>query len=177
MCGIVGYTGSRKAAPLLLDSLKRLEYRGYDSAGVAIVGKKLRIHKDKGEIDDLRGSMPDISGSCGIAHTRWATHGKPTKVNAHPFVDCKGQIAIIHNGIIENYLELKESLIKKGHKFRSETDTEIFVHLLEENYTGDLESTFRKVLPMLKGSFAFAAVHSKEKGKIVVARKESPLVL
>ena len=177
MCGIVGYTGSRKAAPLLLDSLKRLEYRGYDSAGVAIVDKKLRIYKDKGEIDNLRESMPNIPGVYGIAHTRWATHGQPTKDNAHPFADCKGEIAIIHNGIIENYLELKESLVKKGHKFTSETDTETFVHLLEENYTGDLESTFRKVIPMLKGSFAFAAVHSKEKGKIVVARKESPLVL
>jgi glucosamine--fructose-6-phosphate aminotransferase (isomerizing) len=177
MCGIVGYTGSRKAAPLLLDSLKRLEYRGYDSAGVAIVDKKLTIHKDKGEIDDLRGSMPSISGVYGIAHTRWATHGQPTKDNAHPFADCKGKIAIIHNGIIENYLELKESLIKKGHKFKSETDTETFVHLLEENYDGNLESAFRKVLPLMKGAFAFAAVHSKEKGKIVVARRESPLVL
>jgi glucosamine--fructose-6-phosphate aminotransferase (isomerizing) len=177
MCGIVGYTGSRKAAPLLLDSLKRLEYRGYDSAGVAIVDKKLTVHKDKGEIDDLRGSMPNISGVYGIAHTRWATHGPPTKTNAHPFTDCKGKIAIIHNGIIENYLKLKESLIKKGHKFKSETDTETFVHLLEENYDGNLESAFRKVLPMLEGAFALAAVHSKEKGKIVVARRESPLVL
>ncbi|MFQ6127687.1 MAG: glutamine--fructose-6-phosphate transaminase (isomerizing) [Thermoplasmata archaeon] len=177
MCGIVGYTGSRKAATLLLGSLKRLEYRGYDSAGVAIVGKKLRIYKDKGEIDKLKETLPNISGVYGIAHTRWATHGQPTKDNAHPFSDCKGEIAVIHNGIIENYLDLKWSLEKKGHKFSSETDSETFVHLLEENYDGSLESTFRKVLPKLKGSFAFAAVHLLERDKIVVARKESPLVL
>lgn len=177
MCGIVGYTGSRKAAPLLLDSLKRLEYRGYDSAGIAIGDKKLRIHKDKGEIDKLRETLPDIPGVYGIAHTRWATHGQPSKTNAHPFSDCKGEIALIHNGIVENYLDLRKSLEKKGHKFVSETDTETFVHLLEENYNGDLEAAFRKVLPKVEGSFAFVAVHLKEKGKIVVARKESPLVL
>ncbi|MFQ6105981.1 MAG: glutamine--fructose-6-phosphate transaminase (isomerizing) [Thermoplasmata archaeon] len=177
MCGIVGYTGFRKAAPLLLESLKRLEYRGYDSAGVAIVEKRLRIYKDKGEIDKLRETMPNIPGTSGIAHTRWATHGQPTKANAHPFADCRGEIAVIHNGIIENYMDLKQSLLKRGHKFKSETDTETFVHLLEENYDGSLESTFRKVLPSLDGSFAFAAVHLKERGKIVVARKESPLVV
>lgn len=177
MCGIVGYTGSRMAVSLLLDSLKRLEYRGYDSAGVAIGNGKLKIHKDKGEIDKLRESMPSISGSYGIAHTRWATHGQPTKVNAHPFTDCKGQLAMIHNGIIENYLDLKRDLEKKGHKFVSETDTETIVHLLEENYSGSLEAAFRKALPKLKGSFAIAAMHLKEKGRIVVARKESPIVL
>ncbi|MGQ0798019.1 MAG: glutamine--fructose-6-phosphate transaminase (isomerizing), partial [Methanobacteriota archaeon] len=132
MCGIVGYAGQRKALPILLDSLKRLEYRGYDSAGVAIVGSALRVHKDKGFIADLETHLPDIEGTTGLAHTRWATHGPPSQVNAHPHVDCSGRIALAHNGIIENFQDLRERLEAAGHTFRSQTDTESLVHLIED---------------------------------------------
>lgn len=177
MCGIVGYTGHRRAQPILLTSLKRLEYRGYDSAGVAIVGEELVIHKDKGEIANLEKHLPEIEGSVGIAHTRWATHGKPNQTNAHPFTDCNNNIALIHNGIIENYLGIKEKLLEEGHKFTSETDTEVVVHLLEKYYEGSLEKAMLRTLQDIKGSYAFVALSAKEKGTIVVARNESPLIL
>jgi glucosamine--fructose-6-phosphate aminotransferase (isomerizing) len=177
MCGIVGYTGDREAQGLMLKALKRLEYRGYDSAGVAIIGERLTVYKDKGEISKMESSMPIIQGTHGIAHTRWATHGQPLKNNAHPFVDCKGRIALVHNGIIENFMSLKEELMRNGHQFRSETDTEVIVHLIEAAYEGKLEDAVAAAVRRLKGSYAIAVVHEGEKGKIVAVRHESPLIV
>src|SRR5437016_4700593 len=177
MCGIVGYAGRRDALPILLDGLKRLEYRGYDSAGVAIVGSGLQVMKDKGFIANLEAQLPPLKGSTGFAHTRWATHGAPSKVNAHPHVDCTGKIALAHNGIIENYASLREKLQASGHKFVSQTDTESLVHLIESYYDGDLETATRKALGDIRGSYAVLAVHADEPGKVIGARNESPLVI
>src|SRR5438034_1907764 len=177
MCGIVGYAGRRDALPILLDGLKRLEYRGYDSAGVAIVGSALQVMKDKGFIANLEAQLPPLKGSTGFAHTRWATHGAPSKVNAHPHVDCTGKIALAHNGIIENFASLREKLEARGHKFVSQTDTESLVHLIESYYDGDLEAAIRKALHDVRGSYAILAVHADEPGKVVGARNESPLVV
>src|SRR3989440_639301 len=177
MCGIVGYAGHRNALPILLDGLKRLEYRGYDSAGVAIVGSGLQVEKDKGFIANLEAHLPPMTGSTGFAHTRWATHGPPSKVNAHPHVDCTGKIALAHNGILENYASLREKLEARGHKFVSQTDTESLVHLIESYYDGDLETATRKALRDIRGSYAVLAVHADEPGKVIGARNESPLVV
>jgi len=177
MCGIVGYAGRRDALPILLDGLKRLEYRGYDSAGVAIVGSALQVMKDKGFIANLEAQLPPLKGSTGFAHTRWATHGAPSKVNAHPHVDCTGKIALAHNGIIENYASLREKLEARGHTFVSQTDTESLVHLIESYYDGDLEAATRKALGDIRGSYAILAVHADEPGKVIGARNESPLVV
>lgn len=180
MCGIVGYLGKKKAVPILIDNLKRLEYRGYDSAGVAVIkDSSLVVEKSVGKLSKLEGIvMPkDYSSTIGIGHTRWATHGKPSDINAHPHTDCKGEIALVHNGIIENYLELKDELISRGHKFLSETDTEVIVHLIEEYYKGDLLEAVRSAVKRLEGSYAIAVVSSKEPERIVVARKDSPLIL
>jgi glucosamine--fructose-6-phosphate aminotransferase (isomerizing) len=177
MCGIVGYAGGRNALPILLDGLKRLEYRGYDSAGVAIVGSALQVVKDKGFIANLEAQLPALAGSTGFAHTRWATHGAPSKVNAHPHVDCTGKIALAHNGIIENYAALREKLEARGHRFVSQTDTESLVHLIESYYEGDLEDATRKALHEARGSYAILAVHADEPGRVVGARNESPLVI
>src|SRR5256885_1751187 len=177
MCGIVGYAGRRNALPILLDGLKRLEYRGYDSAGVAIVGSGLQVVKDKGFIANLEAQLPTMVGSTGFAHTRWATHGPPSKVNAHPHVDCTGKIALARNGIIENYASLREKLEAGGHKFLSQTDTESLVHLIESYYAGNLEEATRKALHDARGSYAILAVHADEPGKVVGARNESPLVV
>lgn len=173
MCGIVGYIGFRSAKEVLLSSLKRLEYRGYDSAGVAIVANEIKVEKKKGTIDNLN---VNFDGNFGIGHTRWATHGIPSDKNAHPFLDCQGKIAIVHNGIIENYLSIREELIKKGHKFVSDTDSEVIAHLIEEYYQGDFKDAFFKAIRKLKGSFAIAAIHKDER-KILGAKKESPLVI
>src|SRR3989454_82 len=177
MCGIVGDAGRRGALPILLDGVKRLEYRGYDSAGVAIVGSALQVMKDKGFIATLEAQLPPLKGSTGFAHTRWATHGAPSKVNAHPHVDCTGKIALAHNGIIENYASLREKLQARGHKFVSQTDTESLVHLIESYYDGDLETATRKALGDIRGSYAVLAVHADEPGKGIGARNESPLVI
>src|SRR5205809_662038 len=177
MCGIVGYAGRRDALPILLDGLKRLEYRGYDSAGVAIVGSGLQVVKDKGFIANLEAQLPPLIGSTGFAHTRWATHGAPSKVNAHPHIDCTGKIALAHNGIIENYAALREKLESRGHKFVSQTDTESLVHLIESYYEGNLEEATRKALHDARGSYAILAIHADEPGKVVGARNESPLVV
>ena len=177
MCGIVGYAGRRNALPILLDGLKRLEYRGYDSAGVAIVGSALQVVKDKGFIANLEAQLPALKGTTGFAHTRWATHGPPSKVNAHPHVDCHGKIALAHNGIIENFASLREKLEARGHTFVSQTDTESLVHLIESYYDGDLEVAVRKALHDVRGSYAILAVHADEPGKVVGARNESPLVV
>ena len=177
MCGIIGYAGQREALPILLDGLKRLEYRGYDSAGVAIVGSGLQIAKDKGFIANLESQLPPMTGSTGLAHTRWATHGAPSQVNAHPHTDCRGKIALAHNGIIENYAALREQLEAKGHVFKTETDTESLVHLVESFYQGDLEEAVRNALREVRGSYAIAVVHEAEPGKVIGARNESPLVV
>ncbi len=177
MCGIIGYTGNRQARDVILSGLKRLEYRGYDSAGLAIGNGSLNIFKDKGDLDHLMGIIPVMRGKFGIGHTRWATHGPPMKNNSHPMQDCKGEIALVHNGIIENNMALREELMKRGHVFRSETDTEVVAHLLEEFYDGNLEQAMRKTVARLQGSYALAAIHVKENGKIVGARNISPLVV
>lgn len=182
MCGIVGYIGKKEALPVLLDGLKQLEYRGYDSAGIGIVRDgKIKIVKRSGKIKDLEFSIRgrrDLSSSrLGIGHSRWATHGSPTNLNAHPHTDCSCGIALVHNGIIENFNEIKEELVRKGHKFKSETDTEVIVHLIEEYYRGDLEKAVLKALRYLKGSFALGVISANEPDKLVGARRESPLVV
>ncbi len=181
MCGIFGYIGKRELKKTLLEGLKRLEYRGYDSAGIAIVNKdSIYLNKVAGKIDDLASKVNfniPMYNTCGIAHTRWATHGAPTKRNAHPHVDCKGDIAIVHNGIIENYLELKVELLQKGHVFDSDTDSEVIAHLIEEYYAGDLEEAVRKAVQRLRGAYAICVISINEPDKMVAARNGSPLVV
>jgi len=183
VCGIIGYVGERKAQDILLGGLKRLEYRGYDSSGMAVIlsGKgAISIRKSPGKIVALEKLLQKnpLSGTIGIAHTRWATHGMPNHANAHPHLDCSGEIALVHNGIIENYEVLKNSLVKEGHKFASQTDTEVIVHLIEKFYTDiPLEDAVRKALKMLSGSFAVGVISKKEPGKLVGARLGSPLIV
>ena len=182
MCGIVGYIGNKNAMPVLLDGLKQLEYRGYDSAGVAVLVKgKIRIAKRSGKIKDLVAMAENRSeldnANLGIGHSRWATHGPPTNINAHPHQDCMANITLVHNGIIENFSTLKEKLLKEGHKFKSQTDTEVIAHLIEEYYKGDLKDAVLKALKELEGSFALGVISSNEPEKLVCARKESPLII
>ena len=180
MCGIVGYIGDRGASPLLLDGLKRLEYRGYDSAGVAILnGHGVETRKAAGKISRLEAALAaaPIAGKMGIAHTRWATHGAPNECNAHPHVDCKNNIAVVHNGIIENSTTLKAQLIERGHKFVSETDTEVLAHLIEEAFDGSLEDAVIEALWQVEGTYGIAVVSSQDPDKIVAARKGSPLLV
>ncbi|MGP1367000.1 MAG: glutamine--fructose-6-phosphate transaminase (isomerizing), partial [Schwartzia sp. (in: firmicutes)] len=157
MCGIVGYVGDGKAAEFLLAGLSRLEYRGYDSSGIAVYdGEAICVEKSVGRLAELKAKLEGRTpaGSLGIGHTRWATHGRPADVNAHPHTDCSGDFAVVHNGIIENFMSLKETLLEKGHVFKSETDTEILAHLLEEVYDGDFEAAVREVLRRVEGSYA-----------------------
>ena len=181
MCGIAGYIGARNAQDVILKGLSRLEYRGYDSAGAAVLNSdnKINIVKRQGKLKVLASELSGdpITGNAGIGHTRWATHGVPSNSNAHPHRDCAGKIAVVHNGIIENYIELKTELKKKGHKFLSETDTEVIPHLIEEFYKGDLEKALRKTVKMLKGSYAIAVIHEDEPDKIVGTRHDSPLIV
>ncbi|MEW5816779.1 MAG: glutamine--fructose-6-phosphate transaminase (isomerizing) [Spirochaetota bacterium] len=179
MCGIVGYCGLKRAAPILLEGLRRLEYRGYDSAGICTgYDNSLHIIKRKGKIKDLKEHVPDdLPGFYGIGHTRWATHGEVNDVNAHPHTDCSGKIAIVHNGIIENYLALKEKLISDGHIFKTETDSEVIAHLISDYYTGDLEKAVKEAVALLKGTYGLACVHADEPNRIIGARNGSPLVL
>ena len=180
MCGIIGYIGKKEALPILIEGLKRLEYRGYDSAGVALVSNgKLDIKKAKGKILEFEKKLKkdSFASSVGIAHTRWATHGEPSEKNAHPHFDCHKKIALAHNGIIENYNTLKELLKREGHKFISETDTEVIVHLIEKYYEGNLEKAVQKALHQVEGAYAIAVVAKEEPGKIVAARNGSPLVV
>lgn len=182
MCGIVGYIGSRSVAPILLEGLKRLEYRGYDSAGIStITGNKLLIQKRSGKIGELERQLMnrDIAGTLGIGHTRWATHGEPNSENAHPHDDCSGKIALIHNGIIENFAVLKRDLQAKGHQFKTQTDTESLVHLIEEFYkdVGLLEKAVREALLLIEGTYGIAVICSDEPDVLIAARKGSPIVL
>ncbi len=176
MCGIVGYIGRRDATPVLIQGLKRLEYRGYDSFGIATVGSAIEVYKKTGRISDGEAGAVGLHGCTGIGHTRWATHGEPNDVNAHPHTDCEGKIAVVHNGVIENYSELKRQLKARGHVFRSETDTEVIAHLIEDHYDGDLLSAVSTILPLLHGSYAVLAI-AEDTQRIVAARNASPLVL
>ena len=180
MCGIVGYVGKKQIIPILINGLKRLEYRGYDSAGIAItLNDSLWIRKTKGKIKELEKEISTEApkGYVGIAHTRWATHGTPTTINAHPHTDCTGKIAVVHNGIIENFAQLKQSLKEKKHKFTSETDTEVLAHLIEMFYKGDIFKAVQDALQLVEGTFGILVVSSSEPGKIVAARRGSPLVI
>jgi glucosamine--fructose-6-phosphate aminotransferase (isomerizing) len=180
MCGIIGYVGPRDVVPLIVEGLKKLEYRGYDSAGVAVVGDgEIRIRRVQGKIAALEESLAReaLRGSYGIGHTRWATHGRPSEENAHPHRDCTGRIVIVHNGIIENYLALKAELKAEGHAFRTETDTEVIVHLIEKHFQGDLEAALRTVLGRLEGAFAVAALAVDDPGRIVAAKTGPPVVV
>src|SRR5881628_3812853 len=181
MCGIIGYIGTRGATPLLLEGLQRMEYRGYDSAGVAVMnGNGVETRKTAGKISNLERSLAasPVQGDTGIGHTRWATHGVPNERNAHPHVDCKGEIAVVHNGIIENYGALRKMLKMQGHIFKSETDTEVLAHLIEAAMDGDpLEDAVIDALNLVEGTYGIAVISSKDPGKIVCARKGSPLLI
>src|SRR6266850_2296752 len=180
MCGIVGYIGPQESLPILLEGLRRLEYRGYDSAGVAILnGDGIKIEKAAGKISVLEKKIAAAHpvGTLGIAHTRWATHGEPNTINAHPHVDCKGRIAVVHNGIIENYSTLKTKLQEEGHRFTTDTDTEVIAHLVEKFYTGNLEKAVAAALRLLTGTYGIAVISTDDPTKIVGARHGSPLVV
>ena len=180
MCGIVGYVGRRKALPVLLDGLKRLEYSGYDSAGVALVADgRLVVKKAAGKIAALEAQLgrDTLGATAGMAHTRWATHGAPTTVNAHPHTDCSGDIAVVHNGIIENHAALRQMLLAKGHRFSSETDTEVLAHLIEQFYQGSLEEAVASALQEVEGAYGLLVLSAKEPDTLVAARSGSPLLL
>jgi len=181
MCGIVGYTGPREAGPILIEGLQRLEYRGYDSAGIALVddGGDLFVEKKAGKLANLRAAIADRTphAAIGLAHTRWATHGRPNDLNAHPHQDCTGQITVIHNGIIENFRALRGGLEERGHTLTSETDTEALAHLIEEHYQGDLAEAVRATLRQCEGAYAIAVMHRGECDRLVGARKDVPLVV
>jgi glucosamine--fructose-6-phosphate aminotransferase (isomerizing) len=177
LCGIIGYTGFRDANKILIDSLKRLEYRGYDSAGISIIDKKQQLFKDVGEIEQIRKKLPNFKGTIGIGHTRWATHGEVTKDNAHPHLSSSKKIAVVHNGIIENFIKLKEKLTKKGYNFLSKTDSEVIAHLIEDNYNGNLEKAVFSALKKVEGYYAIVVTCTDEPDIIVGARKDSPLVM
>jgi glucosamine--fructose-6-phosphate aminotransferase (isomerizing) len=181
MCGIVGYVGPRDAAPILLEGLSRLEYRGYDSAGIALVTAEgeLFVEKRAGKLANLRTALLDATpeATVGLAHTRWATHGRPNDLNAHPHVDCTGEVTVIHNGIIENFRDLRDGLIERGHRIGSETDTEVLAHLVEEAYQGDIGDAARAALRQATGAYAVAVLHRREPGRLVGARRNVPLIV
>lgn len=181
MCGIVGCVLDKKAAPIIIDSIKKLEYRGYDSVGIATVTDSINVKKGSGKIKEVDDEikLKDIDGNIGIAHVRWATHGNPTKENAHPHCDCKNKISIVHNGIIENYKELRQELLNEGHVFKSETDTEVIPHLIEKYMDEglDLLKSVQKTVKRLIGSYALAVLSSDEPDRIIGARNESPLIV
>jgi glucosamine--fructose-6-phosphate aminotransferase (isomerizing) len=181
MCGIVGYIGPRKAVPIIIDGLKRLEYRGYDSAGLAVLedGNCLSVRRASGKLRNLEDvlKLSPVDGVYGIGHTRWATHGRPTEENAHPHRDCHGDIVVVHNGIVENYLTLKHQLTTEGHKFCTETDTEVIAHLVEKYYDGNLENAVRDAVRQLTGVFALSVISRKDPNKIVAARSGPPVVV
>jgi len=180
MCGIVGYIGQRKSVPIILDGLKRLEYRGYDSAGLAVLEDgHIAVRRASGKLRNLEDCirMSPVDGPYGIGHTRWATHGRPTEENAHPHRDCNGDVVVVHNGIVENYLALKKELQAEGHRFVTETDTEVIAHLVEKFFDGNLETAVRKAVQKLTGVFALAVISRKDPDKIVAARSGPPVVV
>src|SRR3954447_22379878 len=188
MCGIVGYVGKKRVVPVILDGLKRLEYRGYDSAGIAVAGngEGLEVRRAEGKLRNLEEviRLKPLDGTYGIGHTRWATHGRPTEENAHPHRDCTGRVVVVHNGIIENYVTLKKKLIEEGHRFTTETDTEVIAHMIEKfylqggnGYRPSLEESVRKTVTQLTGVFALAVISVDEPNKIVAARNGPPAVI
>src|SRR6202142_2336386 len=182
MCGIVGYVGAQRAVPIILDGLKRLEYRGYDSAGIAVYqdDETLGVRRASGKLRNLEDvlQIDPVDGCYGIGHTRWATHGRPTEENAHPHRDCSGDIVVVHNGIIENYLDLKNQLLKEGHKFVTETDTEIIAHLLEKfSKDAPLEKAVLEAVKVMNGAYALVALSARDPLKIVAARMGPPIVV
>jgi len=176
MCGIVGYIGERQAQPILLNCLGHLEYRGYDSCGIAVSNSSIQVYKDAVRVAELKKAIPPFEGSLGIGHTRWATHGKPSRTNAHPHVGCQNEITVVHNGIINNFLPLKQKLIEEGHAFSSETDSEVIPHLIEKYYAGDLEKAVERALADVKGSYAIIVMGYGENA-LIAARKDSPLII
>ncbi len=180
MCGIVGYIGDKNSLPILIEGLQKLEYRGYDSAGIAVYNNgKIDVRKYKGRLAVLEEKLQQetLTGGLGIGHTRWATHGEPSDVNSHPHTNCSGDIVVVHNGIIENYMQIKSLLMEKGYVFVSETDTEVLAHYVDYFYEGDLVKAVRKVLQKVRGSYAFAVISKQEPDKIVCVRKENPLIV
>ena len=181
MCGIVGYIGGREAVPVIVDGLWRLEYRGYDSAGVAVLAPSgcLDLRRASGKLRNLEEAIRinPLVGSYGIGHTRWATHGRPTEENAHPHRDCKGELVVVHNGIVENYLALRRQLSGEGHIFKTETDTEVIAHLIEKHFHGNLETAVRSAVKEIHGVFAISVISSVDKNKIVAARQGPPVVI
>ena len=181
MCGIIGYIGEKDVVPTLIDGLRRLEYRGYDSAGIALVRDgAVEVRRSAGKLDRLEDVLrkQPISGEYGVGHTRWATHGRPTEENAHPHRDCSGNIVVVHNGIIENYLDLKTELLNQGHRFETETDTEVVAHLVEAEKRDDgLEEAVRRALKRLQGLFGLVLVDAENPDKIIAARKGPPIVI
>ncbi|HMF94352.1 MAG TPA: class II glutamine amidotransferase, partial [Vicinamibacterales bacterium] len=181
MCGIIGYIGSKEVVPVLIEGLRRLEYRGYDSAGVAVVKNgRVDLRRSAGKLSNLEtviGAAP-LAGDYGVGHTRWATHGRPTEENAHPHRDCTGKIVVVHNGIIENYLDLKLELQRQGHTFVTETDTEIVAHLVEREMKDDgLENAVRRALMLMRGLFALVLISADDPQKIVTVRNGPPIVV
>src|ERR1700683_2152927 len=181
MCGIVGYVGTQRAVPIILDGLKRLEYRGYDSAGIAVLSgdTHLAVRRASGKLRNLEDVLRvnPVDGPYGIGHTRWATHGRPSEENAHPHRDCTGDVVVVHNGIVENFLPLKEQLENEGHVFKTETDTEVIAHLVEKYFEGNLESAVRCAVKQLRGVFALAVLDRNDPNKIVAAREGPPVVI
>jgi glucosamine--fructose-6-phosphate aminotransferase (isomerizing) len=181
MCGIVGYVGAQRAVPIILDGLKRLEYRGYDSAGIAVYrdDETLGIRRASGKLRNLEDvlQIDPVDGCYGVGHTRWATHGRPTEENAHPHRDCTGDIVVVHNGIVENYLPLKEQLQREGHVFKTQTDTEVIAHLVEKYFEGNLESAVRQAVKQLRGVFALSVLCRRDPHKIIAAREGPPVVI
>src|SRR3712207_1691304 len=180
MCGIVGYIGKNQASSILVEGLSKLEYRGYDSAGVAIIDNdSINVTKCKGRLANLEEKLSEspLHGTIGIGHTRWATHGEPSDVNSHPHSNEKQTISVVHNGIIENYIELREWLTSKGYNFKSETDTEVIPHLVDYFYDGDLMEAVKKAIEKMKGSYALGVITSNEPNKLVAVRKDSPLIV
>ncbi|MGZ7033100.1 MAG: glutamine--fructose-6-phosphate transaminase (isomerizing), partial [Thermoanaerobaculia bacterium] len=181
MCGIIGYIGSKPVVPVLIEGLRRMEYRGYDSAGVAVVSPEgIALRRSAGKLANLENAIrvDPIDGVYGVGHTRWATHGRPTEENAHPHRDCTGKIVVVHNGIIENYLDLKKELQSQGHEFKTETDTEIVAHLVEREMHGDgLENAVRRALAYMRGMFAIVLISLDDPEKIVAARNGPPIVV
>ncbi|MEP7119086.1 MAG: glutamine--fructose-6-phosphate aminotransferase, partial [Acidobacteriota bacterium] len=181
MCGIIGYIGKRQVVPLIIEGLRKLEYRGYDSAGIAVVANgELVIRRSAGKLANLETALAadPLSGDYGLGHTRWATHGRPTEENAHPHRDCKGRIVVVHNGIIENFLELKRELQAQGHKFVTETDTEVVAHLVEREWQHDgLDGAVRRAMTRLRGLFALVLLSADDPQKIVAVRNGPPVVV
>src|SRR6476469_1626242 len=181
MCGIIGYIGSKPVVPVLIDGLRRMEYRGYDSAGVAVVSPEgIELRRSAGKLANLENVIrtEPVDGVYGVGHTRWATHGRPTEENAHPHRDCTGRIVVVHNGIIENYLDLKQQLQREGHKFVTETDTEIVAHLVEREMKDDgLENAVRRALMLMRGLFALVLMSADDPNKIVTVRNGPPIVV